>query len=112
MRIFAMALIVLVIIAGSSAAETQDFDFGVGIIVGEPTGIDFKKHLTRANAIEAAAAWSLSGDNHFHIQADYLRHNYDIINVSKGELPIFFGLGGRIVFRENRLDVVDQSVGV
>jgi hypothetical protein len=96
-----------VVLAGHSEAKPRG-PFGLGIIVGEPTGVDAKYFLNAQNAIEGAVAWSLSEDNKFHIQCDYLYHNYTAITVSKGQLPIFFGLGGRIAFREDK----DDQVGI
>jgi hypothetical protein len=103
-----IAMILLgVILAGHADAKPRG-PFGLGIIIGEPTGIDAKYFLNANNAIEGALAWSLSGNNEFHIQCDYLYHNYTAITVSKGQLPIFFGLGGRIAFKEN----TDDQVGI
>jgi len=96
----------LALTAQTSAAQTSKF--GLGIIVGEPTGVDAKWFLSGGNAIEAAAGWSLSSDNELHIQVDYLYHRYDLIKVDKGKLPMFFGIGGRIQFRENQ----DDKVGI
>jgi hypothetical protein len=95
----------LVALAGASEAKPRG-DVGLGIIVGEPTGIDLKVFLGGVNAIEGAAAWSLSGDNEFHIQLDYLYHFYEWIEVKKGSLPVFMGIGGRIALRENQDDLV------
>lgn len=92
----------------ATAASSETSKFGLGIIIGEPTGIDGKFMLANEHAIEGAAAWSLSGNNEFHIQGDYLFHNYELINVESGQLPLFFGVGGRIVF----LEKVDDVVGI
>ncbi|MCK4776230.1 MAG: DUF3996 domain-containing protein [Candidatus Krumholzibacteria bacterium] len=91
-------------LAGTAQAKPRG-PFGIGIIIGEPTGVDVKVFLNETNAIEGALAWSLSEDNEVHIQAEYLYHFYDWIKVKKGLLPVFFGIGGRIVIRENADDV-------
>jgi hypothetical protein len=82
--------------------------FGLGIMAGEPTGISAKLMFRNANAVDAGLAWSLDGDNDFLIQADYLYHNYDLIPVGKGRLPLYFGIGGRLQFRES----LDDKIGV
>ena len=61
-----------------------------------------------SNAIDGAIAWSLEDDNDLHIHGDYLYHNYTLIDVEKGELPVYFGIGGRIRLREND----DDKVGI
>jgi len=112
MRVLIVGLIMLAAFAGSSAAETQEFHRGIGVIFGEPTGIDFKVHINEVNAFEAAVAWSLSSTNNLHLQLDYLIHKYGIITVSKGQLPIFFGIGGRVEFREDADDLWGARVPV
>lgn len=100
-------IVIVALLAFCLAADTMANPrgpFGLGIIIGEPTGIDGKYFLNEENAIEGAVAWSLSGNNEVHIQADYLYHFYDWIKVKKGLLPVFLGVGGRIAFRDNADD--------
>ena len=73
----------------------QDSGFGIGIILGEPTGISVKNWITSKTAVDAAVAWSVY-DPSLHIHADFLVHNFNLITVSKGQLPLYFGLGARI----------------
>ncbi len=93
---------ILIFALGSVPADAQPGTVGLGIIVGEPTGFDAKFFLNSGNAIEAAVAWSLSGNNELHLQVDYLFHRRNLIKVEKGQLPLFFGVGGRVVSRDNK----------
>ena len=77
---------------------SQDKKIGAGIIVGEPTGLSFKYWLTEKTAVDAGLAWSFVDENAVQIQADYLIHNFNLIKVSKGKLPFYFGIGGRLKF--------------
>jgi hypothetical protein len=43
-----------------------------------------------------AAAWSFKGDGAILLQADYVFHEYNLIKVNKGKLPVYFGIGGRV----------------
>lgn len=102
------ALLVVTAVGTASAQEAKNV--GLGFIIGEPTGIDVKFNLNRIHALEFALAWSLSDDNDLHIQGDYLWHKYDVIKLNNSdELPLFFGIGGRIIIRE---DDIDDVVGV
>lgn len=74
--------------------------FGLGVIIGEPTGPCFKYWTGPKTAIDGAAAWSLANNAGLHLHADYLWHKFDLIPVEKGSLPFYFGLGGRIRFAE------------
>lgn len=102
-RSIIIGLLGVMILAGSAAAQGN---FGLGIILGEPTGVSAKLWLTDRTAIDAAAAWSFSNDAAFHLHADYLFHNFDLISVEKGKLPVYFGIGGRVKFED------DSKVGV
>jgi hypothetical protein len=106
-RLIAIVLLITIAFCATALAK-EGGPFGLGIIIGEPTGINGKFFLNRINAIEGSAAWSLEGANDFQLQGDYLFHNYDLIKVQTGELPVFFGVGGMVSFRENR----DNLVGI
>lgn len=76
----------------------QDEGLGLGLIFGEPTGLSAKLWTSERTALDAALAWSFSGVGWMHIQADFLMHNYDIISVSKGKLPLYYGAGAYLAF--------------
>jgi hypothetical protein len=83
----------------------QAGDFGLGIIVGAPTGLSGKLWLTDTTAMDGAAAWSLDSKNHFLLHIDYLYHNFDLLKINrdkvdKSKTAFYYGFGGRIKFRE------------
>ena len=80
--------------------SAQDSGFGLGIIIGEPTGVSLKTWVSQKHAVDAGIAWSLTYD-WFHIHADYLIHNFELIDVSQGQLPFYFGFGARIGIGNN-----------
>lgn len=94
--------------ASSSPAGSAQGNFGLGVIFGEPTGLTGKIWTTENTGFDLGAAWSFSGDGHFHIYGDYLFHNFGLFDVSKGSLPVYIGIGGRMMFREN----ADDKIGV
>jgi hypothetical protein len=106
-KVFALILFV-------SPVYSANGPFGLGLILGEPTGISAKYWIDseRRTAIDAGLAWSLSGNNNLHLHGDYLFHNYrllhDAMQIKKGKLPVYFGVGGRAELRENR----DDKVGI
>ena len=89
-------ILALGIVLFSVVARSQEKGFGLGIILGEPTGISAKKWLDDKSALDGAVAWSLVTPSSFHLHADYLYHNFNIFNVKKGKLPLYFGIGFRI----------------
>jgi hypothetical protein len=103
-------IVVLVALCGFLAvhgAFAQGSGFGLGVIIGEPTGISAKLWTSSANAFDFGLGWSVGGDRigkykgyydggsrvHFHM--DYLWHAFDAIHSSE-RFPLYYGLGGRI----------------
>lgn len=89
-------LFLLGIIILSITLKAQDRGFGLGIILGEPTGVSFKNWVARREAFDVAVAWSFEGEGAIHIHADYLFHNFRIFRVEKGNLVLYYGIGARV----------------
>ncbi len=100
-------ILALAIVLFSGVARSQEKDFGLGIILGEPTGISAKKWLNDKAAIDGAVAWSFVTPSSFHLHADYLIHDFNLLNAKKGKLPLYFGIGLRVRIRsgDNRLGI-------
>jgi hypothetical protein len=90
--------------APSTGVDPQDRPFEAGVIFGEPTGLSLKYWVSDVMAIDGGVGWSFDDDTDLHLHGDVLWHNFDVFNVSKGELPIYFGVGARGQFRDNRDD--------
>jgi len=97
-------VIVLIIFIATNALALERKKFGVGVILGEPTGITIKYMLDDKTAIDAGVGWETSGNNEFHIHGDYLYHMNDLIKVPQGKLPLYFGGGLRFIDREKKDD--------
>ena len=105
---FNLVLIFIVLSLAMNVSAMERNRFGIGVILGEPTGITGKYMIDENNAIDAGVGWETSGDNELHIYGDYLFHLYDVIKVPKGKLPIYFGGGARWILREDD----DNKIGV
>jgi hypothetical protein len=93
-----LALVLLL----SAAADARTEGFGLGIILGEPTGVTAKTWLDRDSAIDFAAAWSFRDTDSFHFHADYLIHKGGLLELDAAEHMLYFGAGGVIEFRDDR----------
>ena len=91
-------LLISIISLFSLGVFAQDSGLGLGLIFGEPTGLSAKMWTSEKTALDAAVAWSFAGVGWLHVHADFLIHNYDLISVSKGALPVYFGLGAFVSF--------------
>lgn len=87
----------ILLISFSTCIWAQSSGFGAGLILGEPTGISLKGWLSKDRAIDGAVAWSFWHSPSFRVHADYLFHNMDLIKLSKGKLPLYFGPGVRLL---------------
>jgi hypothetical protein len=77
--------------------------FGVGVIIGEPTGLSVKSWLNNTHAVDAGAAWSFSENESFQFHADYLIHDFNLLRPAdlEGRVSLFYGLGGRIKLEDD-----------
>jgi hypothetical protein len=106
-NVFVVAAACVILASGDVTAQAGSF--GLGVILGEPTGLSAKAWLTKERAIDAAAAWSTYHDGFFQMHADLLFHEYRLIEVAeaRGRIPLSYGVGGRIVLGKD-----DEWVGV
>ena len=96
----------------ANITQAQTKGFGLGIIIGEPTGVSGKGFLSHNTAIDGAVAWSFVDEGSFHIHGDFLLHDYDLISVDDGRLPVYYGIGGRIKFKNKDKGTTDDKVGI
>ena len=90
--------IIMLLLAASANARTQD-DFGIGIILGEPTGLSLKYWIDEEIAVDGALAWSYSENDSLQLHGDYLVHNYDVLELD--EMPVYYGVGARLKFKDD-----------
>lgn len=107
-RLLVCMTLIAAFLPQSSAASEHRSSFGAGIILGEPTGVSMKLWTGSSNAVQGAVAWSFTEHTNLHLHADYIWHRWDVFDVEKGSLPLYFGVGGRLRLR----DEVDDTLGV
>lgn len=102
MKIKSAIIAVLTVLLTASVVMAEE-GLGLGVIVGEPTGISIKKWVGADRAIDGAAAWSLSGNNSLQLHADYLVHDFGLLKPGNinGRLPVYIGAGGRILLNDD-----------
>ncbi|HEY6435453.1 MAG TPA: hypothetical protein VIY47_02605 [Ignavibacteriaceae bacterium] len=90
----------------------QNHNFGLGVQLGEPTGLNAKLWTGNTNAVDFGLAWSFEGRDEMVMQADYVWHSFDVFPVSSGELPLYFGIGGRAILRDDPVLGARIPVGI
>jgi len=71
--------------------------FGLGIILGDPTGISGKWYISSEHAIDFGVGAGWMGGHSLHIHADYLFH-FMLVNHSAFDLPLYLGVGPTFAF--------------
>ena len=92
--------LLLFTISFSLSVIGQDSGLGLGVILGEPSGLSAKLWTSQKTALDAGVAWSFINVGFFHVHADLLIHSFSI-DIDQGKLPVYFGLGGKIVLSRN-----------
>jgi hypothetical protein len=92
--------------------NAQQKDFGLGIILGEPTGVSAKLWTSGENAFDFAAAWSFQGEGNLLLQADYVWHIFRLIPVESGRLPFYVGVGAEVIFSHDPVLGVRVPLGL
>lgn len=93
-------------------ATAQQSGFGIGGMLGEPTGLSMKGWISETSAIDLATTFSLREDlSSFYVHADYLmHHNPADWSIEEGNLGLFYGAGVAIELIENLDDIVSIRI--
>jgi len=72
--------------------------FGLGIMLGAPTGLSGKYYLGPDTALDfgIGVIGRYRSRDGLHIHADYLWHPLSLVSAEPFELPLYFGIGGRL----------------
>lgn len=79
---------------------------GLGASIGEPTGVSVKYFFSDTFAIDGGLGWSFRDETDPHIHADALWHVNHLFDTPDGEVSLYFGVGGRVKFRDHADDLV------
>ncbi len=91
MKLYKAMIIVLLC---SQNLISQENRFGLGVVLGDPTGLSAQLRLNNTNAIDGALAWSATG---LHIHSDYLWNNDNFFANRNQNLDLYYGIGGRLI---------------
>ncbi len=73
--------------------------FGLGLELGQPTGLTGKYFLSDSNALDFGVGYIYHnrwyGEDGVHLYLDYLWHPFSLVSAQAFELPFFIGVGGR-----------------
>ena len=112
MRIIVGLVAAFLLFTSTSPAEaqrhrpTEPFSsqdtFGLGIMLGGPTGLNGKYYLGPDTAVDfgVGAYHRVRFHSAIQLHADFLWHPFNLVSDPVFDLPLYFGIGGRILFHE------------
>ena len=77
-------------------------------MLGEPSGLSAKNWSGTTKAYDFGLAWSTSRDASVTFHIDHVWHKFDSIDVEKGTLPFYYGIGLRLRGRDDG----DDNIGI
>ncbi len=108
-----MSIVTFAALVALAAPPTQaSGPFGLGVILGEPSGLSGKLFLDDRHALDMALDFSLV-DDAFYVHGDYVLHVPELF----GKLPggrwlAYVGVGGKVRLRERRHDSDELGLSV
>jgi hypothetical protein len=95
-------MMILLLVASLFSAVPGTGTFELGAILGEPTGISCKYWFSGSTAFDGAVSWSLKDDDDdLYIHGDFLWHDHGIIEDESGLVPVYYGVGGRVILADD-----------
>lgn len=91
------------------SAQSESSSFGIGVMIGEPTGVSVKNWFGSRTAVDVGAAWSLSQNEAIHLHSNFLIHN---AFTDTPRLSFYYGLGGRVIFADTPKAGIRVPVGL
>jgi hypothetical protein len=88
-------------------AFAQDHGFGLGLMIGEPTGLSAKVWISPVHALDFGLGWSVGGNwigkqrghddraRRVHYHMDHLWHSFSAIDANQ-RFPLYYGIGARL----------------
>lgn len=98
----------LIFFSASYAAAEK---YGLGVVLGDPTGVSGKMKLNDAHSVDAALAYSSGRHSGLQFHSDYLWDRARSWDTDEGPLHMYYGLGGRLISYEDKDKKSQVSIG-
>jgi hypothetical protein len=96
MKVIVLVLMILV------STSLWSKDLGLGVSLGNPTGLNGKYWLDGDHAVDGGLAWTIGHNSHFSLHSDYLFHNEGALFFNDVHpLDLYYGIGGRMKFADD-----------
>ena len=96
--------LLLGLVCATNIFATGNKSSGIGIILGNPTGLSFKFLDTRSTHFNAALSWSFKKETDLHIYTDYIFKRFNTVRFSPNfSMTPTMGIGGRLKTNDGKL---------
>jgi len=82
-------------------------EYGIGLMVGEPTAVTGKYFINKNSALDAGLGLSIL-NNGIWLHSDYIYQLWDVFDTTQ-DLPVYFGAGAVLHNREIKNDNKDKE---
>jgi len=98
-----LIFVAIVTVFMGSQLSAQSSGIGVGLRLGDPTGLGVKLMNQSEHSLNLAAAWGLGEEAAPVLQGDYVLYNYSLLNLEfgAGTMPLYYGLGAHVRLADN-----------
>ena len=103
-RIKTLILVMILLMGVGASRSAHAGDFGLGLVLGEPSGISAQFGLSDSDKLNAALGLDTFDDGVLYVHVDYIRHLAVLLDGADVSLPVYVGLGGFLVER-GRIDL-------
>ncbi len=83
-----------------SAFNPED-GFGIGFVLGSPSGLSLSLPLGPTNAFNAALGYELGKRANLHVQGDYVWIRGNVLPVESGKISVYYGPGAFAVLAKD-----------
>lgn len=102
MKKYFLFSIISSIIILSNISYSQQEGFGLGVVLGDPTGISAKLWSSGNTALDFGLGYSFTSDNSlFDFYADYVFHNSEWIQAEQNFI-VYYGPGARLQLHKSQ----------
>lgn len=92
-----VGLVVLVLSLASASAEARRTRFGLGLVLGQPSGVSAEYVLSQKTSIDFELGLERFDDDALYVHADYLIRLVDVLPTGSVHLPLYVGIGAFVV---------------
>jgi hypothetical protein len=97
-----MKLIALLILLSSTVLMAAPKELGVGVMLGNPTGLNGKYWLNNDHAVDGGLGLSLGRKTNVSLHSDFLLHKKEAFYLNDiHPLDFYYGIGGRMEFADD-----------